>query len=234
MSNQSYEDFINEAVYKVNNVLHLELEKARPTYSFLFDHREDLGVGVKNNPCWILNSLSGKENFLHGLPHFTISIALELNQEILTGVVYDPIKDEMFAAEKGRGSYLNERRIRVSTRKTFPEYLIGNSPQAISGREWKNKLYESVVSTLRQEGYQLREFGFANLDLPYIASGRLDGYIAHSLSIQDIAAGLIILKEAGGYITDFEGQSLTMGNSTVLAGSVKFHQTLRSVIERIN
>ncbi len=175
-------DFVTSADFNVEKILIEELTKSKKNFSFL---SEESGL-VKNKDkknMWIIDPIDGTSNFLHGIPHFAISIALQSDNEIVSGLIFDPIKNEMFYAEKNNGSYLNNKRIRVSKRKNIDECLF-----ATNGKKFKDvKLHN-------------RKSGSAALDMAYVASGRYDGYFQENLNLWDIAAGLILVKEAGGIL----------------------------------
>ena len=184
VSKKGPKDFVTNSDLKTEKIIIEELKKARPHYSILseengYNENKDL----KNT--WIIDPIDGTVNFLHGIPHFAISIALKTNNEIVSGLIYDPIKDEMFFAEKDNGAYFNNHRIRVSKRNDLNECLF------VTGGKMKN-----------EPDITLRKSGCAALDLAYIASGRYDGYFQDGLNLWDIAAGIILIKEAGGIIND--------------------------------
>ena len=183
VSNKGPSDFVTNADLKEEKIIIEELKRAKPNYSILSEEK-----GLENNKdrkTWIIDPIDGTINFLHGIPHFAISIALKDDDEIIAGVIYDPIKDEMFYAEKNNGAFFNNQRIRVSKRNNISECLF-----ATSGEIELN--YD----------FSFRKTGSAALDLAYVAAGRYDGFFQKKLKIWDIAAGLIILKEAGGLINE--------------------------------
>ena len=179
-------DFVSNADLKAEKIIIEELKKARPYYSIISEEDGSEKNKDKNN-TWIIDPIDGTTNFLHGIPHFAISIALKSNDEIVSGLIYDPIKDEMFYAEKDNGAFLNNQRIRVSKKKE-----INNCLFAIGGHA-KDKI-----------DLPTRRSGSAALDIAYVASGRYDGYFQNDLNLWDIAAGIIILKEAGGTINEID------------------------------
>tara|TARA_X000000368_G_C22991064_1_gene694385 strand:- start:80 stop:820 length:741 start_codon:yes stop_codon:yes gene_type:complete len=177
-------DFVTNSDLKVEKIIIEELEKARPNFSILSEERGSKKNKDKEN-IWILDPIDGTINFLHGIPHFAISIALQSKNEIVSGLIYDPIKDEMFFAEKNNGAYLNNRRIRVSSKNNINECLFGTGEKLIN-----------------DQNFPYRKSGCAALDMAYVASGRYDGYYQKNLNLWDIAAGIILIKEAGGIIND--------------------------------
>ena len=183
-------DFVTNADKKVEKTLISELQKSRPNYSILSEESEPI---IKSNSefKWIIDPIDGTLNFLHGLPHFAISLALEKNNEIICGIVFDPIKNEMFFAEKDQGAYLNNQRIRVSKKKKLEDCLFATGGNISE----KNKTNTNII---------IRRSGSAALDMAYVAAGRFDGYFQKNLNIWDIAAGIIIVKEAGGIINEID------------------------------
>lgn len=221
-------NFVTEADHRAERILRAELEKARPGYGFLLEESGEVS-GKDSRHRWIIDPLDGTNNFLHGVPHFAISIGLQQDQEMIAGLIYDPVKDEMFCAEKGKGAYLNERRIRVSARKYLNEALIAYS--SFLRGDTDPALYQKMLLKLRGQVGGIREFGAAALDLCYIAAGRFEGYMAPCLQPWDVAAGWIILKEAGGYITKLDGSSLdTSTDVSILAGTDLLYDPLKRAI----
>jgi len=204
-------DFVTNADLKAEKIIIEELKKARPIYSIL---SEENGVEInkdKNN-TWIIDPIDGTMNFLHGIPHFAISIALKTNDEIVSGLIFDPIKDETFYADKDNGAFFNNHRIRVSKKNEIDECLF-----ATGGKIKK------------QPDLQVRKSGSAALDMAYVAAGRYDGYFQHNLNLWDIAAGIVLVKEAGGLINDID---LTQTkNLDVIASSININQKM---IEKID
>ena len=196
-------DFVTKTDKKVENIIIEELEKARPNYGFI---AEESGKNISDTEFnWVIDPIDGTSNFMHGIPHFAISIALEKKGEVISGIICDPIKNETFYAEKGRGSYVNNRRIRVSSRKNLQEIigLYGCPPME---KVKENKFFDQIQRA-SIEIHKLRNYGSAALDFAYVASGRADFAWYEHLKYWDYAAGKIILLEAGGTISDFTGKS---------------------------
>ena len=220
-------NFVTASDIKVEKILIDELQKARPTYSILSEE-----IGEVNNDesfKWIIDPIDGTSNFLHGIPHFAISVGLEHNKEIICGIIYDPIKDEMFVAEKGNGSYLNNKRMRVSSRSKLKDCMIctGGPRHESDDRELsleEQKKFSSKVLV------PIRKLGSASLDMAYVAMGRFDGFWQRDLSYWDIAAGIIIVQESGGIITDFKGESEYIKNKTILATNSKINEEMIEVL----
>ena len=202
VSKKGPKDFVTNADIKAEKIIIEELKKARPNYSIISEEN-----GVEKNKdesnFWIIDPIDGTTNFLHGVPHFAISIALQSNNEVVCGLIYDPIKDELFYAEKNHGAYFNNQRIRVSKKRNIDECLFAVG---------KGKYNPDLI---------YRRSGSAALDLAYVASGRFDGYFQNNLNLWDIAAGIIIVKEAGGIINEIDLSSLK--NIKVLASSAEIN-----------
>ena len=221
-------DFVTVTDKKVEKILIDELTKARPNYSIL---SEETGKIINDEEFkWVIDPIDGTANFLHGIPHFAISVGLEKNGEIICGIIYDPIKDEMFTAEKGNGSYLNNQRMRVSGRKKLKNCVIftgGPRPTAkdkdLSLEEYKN--FSIKLST------PIRKMGSAALDMAYVAAGRCDGFWQRNLNYWDIAAGIILVKEAGGYVTDFKGENKYIKNETILVTNSRINEEMMEVLK---
>ena len=189
VSKKGPRDFVTNSDVKAEKIIIEELKKARPNYSIISEEN-----GVEKNKdisnSWIIDPIDGTINFLHGIPHFAISIALKSDDEIICGLIFDPIKDEMFYAEKNNGAFFNNQRIRVSKKNNLDECLF-------------------AVGKLKNEpGFTYRRSGCAALDIAYVASGRLDGYAQSNLNLWDIAAGIVLIKEAGGLINDIDLNSI--------------------------
>ena len=202
VSKKGPSDFVTNADLKAEKIIIEELKKARPNYSIISEEN-----GIEENKdkknTWIIDPIDGTLNFMHGIPHFAISIALKSNDEIISGLIFDPIKDEMFYAEKDNGAFFNNQRIRVSKKNNISECLfalgkIKNNPELINRRS-----------------------GSAALDMAYVAAGRYDGYFQDNLNLWDIAAGIIIVKEAGGIINDID--LFNIKNIKVLASSTEIN-----------
>ena len=202
VSKKGPKDFVTNADIKAEKIIIEELKKARPNYSIISEEN-----GVEKNKdetnFWIIDPIDGTTNFLHGVPHFAISIALQSNNEMVCGLIYDPIKDELFYAEKNHGAYFNNQRIRVSKKRNIDECLFAVG---------KGKYNPDLI---------YRRSGSAALDLAYVASGRFDGYFQDNLNLWDIAAGIIIVKEAGGIINEIDLSSFK--NIKILASSAEIN-----------
>ena len=220
-------DFVSTADTTAERTIRRELEKARPGYGFLMEE-SGRHPGQDSTRCWIVDPLDGTSNFLHALPHWAISIGLEERGEIIAGVVYDPVKNELFRAEKGTGAFLNDRRIRVSARRRLDECLIATG--AAGHGPGKSGPNSDEVGAVTSQSAGLRRWGAAALDLTYVACGRFDGFWDRGLAAWDIAAGIIILREAGGIVSQLDGRAIKTDSPDILAGNQHSHLTLLKVL----
>ena len=222
-------NFVTASDMKVEKILIEELQKARPTYSILSEE-----IGEINNDesfKWIIDPIDGTANFLHGIPHFAISVGLEHDKEIISGIIYDPIKDEMFIAEKGNGSYLNNQRMRVSSRSQLKDcFVFTGGPR--QNAENKNIVLKEYNNFSSEVDTPIRKMGSAALDMAYVAAGRCDGYWQRNLSYWDVAAGIVIVKEAGGFVTDFDGNNKYVENKSIIATNAKIGDQMREVLKK--
>src|ERR1700724_3336919 len=186
-------------------------------------------AGIDQSNRWIVDPLDGTTNFLHGMPHFCISIGLERDGEIVAGVVYEPTRDELYWAEKGAGAYLNDRRLRVSARRQLGEALLG------TGMPFRDRgdqpLYSAILSAAMTATGGVRRFGAAALDLAYVAAGRLDGFWEFGLQPWDIAAGLLLVREAGGFVSDLTGGHDMLASGNIIAANDHLHLPLAALIK---
>ena len=219
-------DFVSAADVKAERMVRQELQRARPDYSFLLEEGGRI-EGADKQHVWIVDPLDGTTNFLHGLPHFCISIGLARDNDVIAGVIYDPLKDELFWAEKNNGAYLNDRRLRVSARKHLDDTLLatGIPFRLHEGQPVKEKFIEQLQSVMgRIAG--VRRYGAAALDLAYVAAGRYDGYWENGLQPWDVAAGILIVREAGGFVTEIGGRRYELGAPDILAANDGLHEAL--------
>ena len=222
-------DFVSSADKRTEKTIIEELQKAHPEYGII---TEETGIinklNIKNR--WIIDPIDGTMNFLNGIPQFAISIAYEENNEIICGVIFNPISNEMFCAEKGNGAYLNNTRIRVSNKKKLKDaLLVTGGPKGAS--KIKNEIYSEYINVSNNVS-NVRKFGSAALDMAYVACGRFDGYWQRELNYWDIAAGVIILREAGGFIDFFEDDINYPLKKNVLASNSNIHQELKELINK--
>ena len=210
-------NFVSNADIKAEKIIIEELSKARKNYSILSEE-DGSKIGKDKNNIWIIDPIDGTTNYLHGVPHFAISIALKSNNEIISGVIYDPIKDEMFYAEKNNGAYYNNQRIRVSKKKNFEDCLFATGEDINE----KNKTNANIT---------IRRSGSAALDMAYLAAGRCDGFWQRNLNYWDIAAGIILVKEAGGFVMDFNGNDEYIENKNILVTNSKINEQMIEIFK---
>ncbi|MCP1334874.1 inositol monophosphatase family protein [Futiania mangrovi] len=221
-------DFVSAADRKAEKVIGEELKRARPEFGLLMEETGVTGGGLADEHRFIVDPLDGTTNFLHGLPHWAISIAYEQKGRIAAGVIFDPVKNELFWAEKGKGAYLNDRRLRVSARRDLTQALLATGiPYA--GKPGHDALMRDLVKiTNRVAG--IRRFGSAALDLAYVAAGRYDGFWERGLSPWDMAAGILMVREAGGTVTDVLGGPDILETGSVLAANADLHDPVRKLL----
>jgi myo-inositol-1(or 4)-monophosphatase len=220
-------DFVTAADRRAEETIRAELEHARPGYSFLMEESGETR-GADPQHRWIVDPLDGTTNFLHGIPLFAISIALERQGKMAAALVYNPISDELFTAERGAGAYLNDRRLRVASRTRLPQAVVGvGTPH--HGRGDHALFYKELAAVLPKIA-GIRRCGAAALDLAWLAAGRLDGFWERELSPWDIAAGMLIVREAGGFVTDLNGGDAMMDTGAVLAGNESIHRQLLTLL----
>jgi len=205
-------DFVTKTDKHVEKILIEELSKTKSNYSFLSEEIGKIENNDKEN-IWIIDPIDGTTNFLHGIPHFAICIALESKKEIISGLIYDPIKDEMFYAEKNKGAYLNNQRLRVSNKNLIDECLFSSNHEGV-----------------KFSNLNMRYTGCAALDLAYVASGRLDGFFHNKINIWDVASGALMVEEAGGVVNDL--YKFNTNNIDIRASSssinMKMHENLKN------
>ena len=222
-------DFVTAADKKSEKTIFEELQKARPDYSFMM---EESGEVKGNDPenVWIIDPLDGTHNFMHGVPHWSISIALEHKGNIIAGLVFDPVKDELFTAEKGTGAWLRNKRLRVSGRDVLERCMI-NYGQPVQTPEAKEVFYKELQAV--QSLAMVRRFGSAALDMTYVAAGRIDAYWERGIKPWDVAAGVLIVKEAGGFVTSIENDDNPVYSGNLVTGNQQVHSDLRKILKSI-
>ena len=220
-------DFVSAADRKAEKIVFEELSKARPGYSFLM---EESGVveGKDDQHRWIIDPLDGTTNFLHGIPVFGVSIALETQGKLVAGVVYNPAMDELYTAEYGGGAFFNDRRLRVANRKEMTDCVFATGIPHLGRPAHGDFLEQQRRVMLNSSG--VRRFGAAALDLCFVAGGRVDGFWETGLSPWDMAAGMVIVKEAGGFISDLDGGQDMFTKTSIVAGNETIHRKLRETV----
>ena len=221
-------NFVSAADHRAEEVLRAELAKARPGYGFLGEEggRQD---GSDATHCWIVDPLDGTTNFLHGIPQFAISIALERESTIVAGVIYNPANEELFIAERGKGAFLNDQRLRVAARKRLAEAVVACGLPHLGRGDLAQ--FRKEFAAVQEKVAGLRRFGAAALDLAWVAAGRLDAFWERNLSPWDMAAGLLMVREAGGFVSDLDGRDDIFGKSEVLAGNETMQRELLALIK---
>jgi myo-inositol-1(or 4)-monophosphatase len=221
-------EFVSTADLKAERTLRQELSRARPGYGLLF---EEGGAAEGSDPHhrWIVDPLDGTTNFLHALPIFAISIGLEREGQLVAGVIFNPATDEMYVAEKGQGAWLNNRRLRVASRRDFAEALVGCGIPPLSRAHIHPRFKTELAAVLARCG-NIRRLGAASLDLAMVASGRLDCYWERGLSAWDMAAGIVIVREAGGYASDADGGERMLETGSICVGNESMHRSLLATL----
>jgi myo-inositol-1(or 4)-monophosphatase len=222
-------DFVSSADLAAEKAIRAELAKARPDFGFLM---EESGKGGPPHAKsrFIVDPLDGTTNFLHGLPHWSISIGAEVEGAMIAGVVYDPVKDEMFWAERGQGAFVNSKRLRVSGRRSLEVALVA------TGMPYKGRAvapdYLGELDLMMQEVAGIRRFGSAALDLAYVAAGRYDGFWEYGLSPWDSAAGVVLVTEAGGFVSEIDGGGNPVFGKSILASNGDLMHPMRDLLRR--
>ena len=226
LSPNSIIEFVSKTENQINNSLNEDLSKARPDWEFnSFNNTNE-----KDKYYWIIDTLNGKINFSHGFPHFAISIAVEYNNEIVTSVIIDPLRDEIYFAEKGKGSFLNDRRIRVSKRNTLNSCIFSIYNDIASNSNLNNKKeYNMIKDLVYQNSLVTREFGSSALSFAWLASGKIDCFLSNNLNMNEVACGELLIKEAGGYISNFKSVSpnQVFGEALIAANPVIHREILK-------
>ncbi len=206
VSKKGPRDFVTKTDKHVEKILIDELSKSKKNYSFITEESGKINNKDKDN-IWIIDPIDGTTNFLHGIPHFAICIALKSNGEIISGVIFDPIKDEMFFAEKNKGAYLNNHRLRVSKKNSIDDCLFSSNHEGV-----------------KFSNFNMRYTGCAALDLAYVASGRLDGFFQKNINLWDVAAGALMVEEAGGVVTNLN--KFNTNNIDIRASSIAINDKM--------
>ena len=221
-------DFVTAADRKAEKTLHDELARARPGYGFIMEESGQI-EGSDKSHTWFIDPLDGTTNFLHGLPIFAISIGLAREGEIVAGVIHNPATGDLFIAEKGQGAYHNNRRLRVAARSGLADCLIGCGVPHL-GKVKEHPRFMTDLAAVMAKAGNVRRLGAASLDLCYVASGSYDGFWERNLQAWDIAAGIIMIKEAGGFVTDADGGTAMLAKGTICAGNDVIHRELLNLI----
>lgn len=227
VSEKNHNDIVTQVDRLSEEEIVNHLHKAYPNHGIL---AEEGGYSEGDEYCWIIDPLDGTTNFVHGFPQFSISIALKHKNQLQIGLVYDPLRQELFTATAGQGAYLDSRRIRVSATKLLENALIG------TGFPFRDKQhlkpYLNIFQTVFPQTAGIRRVGSAALDLAYVAAGRLDGFWEATLKEWDMAAGILLIKEAGGMVSDFQGEDQYLDSGNIIAGNPSIHKGLVHLVEK--
>lgn len=219
-------DFVTKADIRAEDVLFAELTKARPGYGFLGEERGFI-EGTDRTHRWIVDPIDGTTNFMHAIAHFAISIALEREGQLIAGVIYNPVTNDLYLAEKGRGAFQNDRRLRVAARSSMEEAIFATGIPFMNRPDTAQSLKDIAQVTTRSAG--IRRFGAASLDLAFVAAGRFDGFWERNLKPWDIAAGALLVREAGGFCTEIDGGDFMQTGSIAAANEA----LLPKLVERL-
>lgn len=225
-------DFVSMADKRAEQTLYEELSKTRPDWGFVMEERGEI-AGDPAKPRFIVDPLDGTSNFLHGIPHFAISIAVEEplangKREVTTALVYQPLTDESFWAEKGRGAWVQSERLRVSARRDPSEALVATGIPFLGHGDFVQ--WTRIFGAIAPQVAGIRRLGSAALDLAWVAAGRFDAYWESDLNIWDVAAGMLLVKEAGGFVTDFRGGDRAIERNEYLAANDALHSRLHKLV----
>ena len=221
-------NFVTAADRRCEKIIREELEKARPGYSFLME--ESGGVqGSDRDNRWIIDPIDGTTNFIHSVPFFALTVALERKGDLMAAVTYNPISDELFTAERGQGAFLNNRRLRVAVRKTLSDSVVAWGIPSI-GDEDRHAQFQREMARVQPKVAAIRQMGSAALELAYVAAGRIDVMQGRGLSAWDIAAGILMVREAGGVTVSAEGEAAPFASGTILAGNSELVPLIKAEI----
>ena len=222
-------DYVSQADRKAEDILYNELSKARPGYAFLMEERGPV-EGDDGQHRWLIDPLDGTTNFLHGIPFFAISIALERQGQLVAGVIYNPAMDELYTAERGGGAFMNDRRLRVAARTKLSDSVIGTGIPHLGRPNHGNYLIE--LRHVMGEVAGVRRLGSIALDLAYVAAGRMDGFWEAGMNPWDLGAGILLVREAGGFVSDLSGGQAMLEDGTVIAGNETIHGALLKTVKK--
>jgi myo-inositol-1(or 4)-monophosphatase len=221
-------DFVSAADRKAEQIVKTELLKARPGYGFVGEEGGKV-EGTDETHTWIVDPLDGTTNFLHGIPQFAVSIALERNGVLVAGVVYNPANDELYVAERGTGAFLNDRRLRVSARRKPELSVVGCGTPHIGRGD--HVQYRNELKVVQSRFGGIRRMGACSLDLAYVAAGRFDGFWERGVQSWDVAAGIVLIREAGGFVTDCDGHDNMLVNGDICAGNEPIQKALLASVK---
>ena len=222
-------DYVSQADRRAEQIVYTELSRARPDYGFLMEESGEV-ESKDGQHRWLVDPLDGTTNFLHGIPVFAVSIALERQGQIVAGVIYNPAMDELYTAERGGGAFLNDRRLRVASRNKLVDSVIGTGIPHLGRGNHGHYLVE--LRNVMAETAGIRRMGAVALDLAYVAGGRLDGFWEDGMHPWDIGAGILMVREAGGFVSDKNGGQDMFSNQTIIAGNEAIHGALLKTIKK--
>ena len=222
-------DYVSQADHRAEEIVFNELSKARPGYGFLMEERGAV-EGSDDQHRWIVDPLDGTTNFLHGIPMFAVSIGLERQGVLVAGVIYNPAMDELYTAERGGGAFVNDRRMRVAARRQLSASVVGTGIPHLGRGHHGQALID--MKNVMGEVSGVRRFGAASLDLAWVAAGRVDGFWEDYLSPWDMAAGVLMIREAGGFVSDRDGGQEMFETGTVVAGNELIHKALLGALKQ--
>jgi myo-inositol-1(or 4)-monophosphatase len=221
-------DFVSAADRKAEQILKTELLKARPGYGFIGEEGGRT-EGSDVTHTWIVDPLDGTTNFLHGIPHFAVSVGLERDGVLVAGVIYNPATDELYTAERGSGAFLNDRRLRVSARRKPEDSVVGCGTPHIG--QGDHVQYRNELKVVQSRFAGVRRMGACSLDLAYVAAGRFDGFWERGPKPWDLAAGIVLIREAGGFVTDCDGHDNMLVNNTICCGNEPIQKALLTAVK---
>lgn len=222
-------DYVSQADRRAEKVIYTELSRARPDFGFLMEESGEV-ESKDGQHRWLVDPLDGTTNFLHGIPVFAVSIALERQGQVVAGVIYNPAMDELYTAERGGGAFLNDRRLRVAARNKLVDTIIGTGIPHLGRGQHGHYLVE--LRNIMAETAGVRRIGSASLDLAYVAAGRLDGFWEDGLNPWDIGAGLLMIREAGGFVSDKNGGQEMFDKKSIVAGNEAIHGALLKTLRK--
>jgi myo-inositol-1(or 4)-monophosphatase len=222
-------DYVSQADRRAEEIVYNELSRARPGYAFLMEERGEV-EGTDGQHRWLVDPLDGTTNFLHGIPLFAVSIGLERQGQLVAGVIYNPVMDELYTAERGGGAFLNDRRLRVAARKRLVDSVIGTGIPHLGRGDHGRALVDLRNAMAETSG--IRRLGSAALDMAYVAAGRFDGFWEDALAPWDLAAGIVLVREAGGFATDRQGRQAIFDTGTIVAGNEAVHEALLKMLAK--
>lgn len=222
-------DYVSQADKKAETILYNELSRARPDYGFLMEESGEI-IGEDAQHRFIIDPLDGTTNFLHGIPLFAVSVALERQGQIVAGVIFNPILDELYTAERGGGVFLNDRRLRIAARRKLEDAVIGTGIPHLGRGHHGNYLVE--LRNVMGEAAGIRRMGAAALDLASVAAGRLDAFWEDDLQPWDMAAGILMVREAGGFVSDKNGEQNMFETKNIVVGNELIHNALLKTLKR--